>query len=341
MKSRTIKACVRLSLLATLALLPAAITGCSGAGEFEDPESVSDEAGPLDQSVLENALLNESQFESGGYELEGRAWLARDVALSFYVDADQNHMVSLLVRAGADAEPERTAPLEGETFAEFVARKGQGHERTLADVASAGPNVLLFDPEAAAPSNTNRLASISRNDYCPLSWFNSHCSLWAGWNHPKSHPSFPFSFRTTERTSYSAQSFPGVTGLMAVACADLGTVDFSIYGTNARFGTVAGTFTVTIYQGNAHMAWITGTYREEEYCKTRVLGICADYAFRVKFQTFTANATVSPWLGSEAHFCGTTTKNEDYYQGDWSCFDLAQCPAPCPPGDTSVYCTSR
>lgn len=336
MTRRVTNRCVRYSIFPLL-LIPALITGCSGAGDLDEAEAVATEGAPVDQAVLDNALLNESQFADGGYELEGRAWMNPEVAVSFYLDEEQNRIVSVLARAGADLVPEQTAPLEGETFAEFVTRQGQGHERAFEDVDSTAANVLLFDPEAPEFQSTNRLATFGRNDYCPTSWFDPICSQWAGYNAPV----FPLIWNLRDRTYSVTQSLTGVAGVLAAACADVGTIDFTLAATGPRWGSISGSVSLTLNQGVGHYAYTVGAFREEEYCKTRVLGICVDYAFRVKFQTFTATATMTPRAGAEGHFCGTMTKNDDYYQGDWSCYERRTCPVLCPPGDTNPQCAYR
>src|SRR5262245_12809560 len=105
MKNRSLHPYARVSIVPLLLLLPALAAGC--ATEVDDAEVVGSEAAPVDEGVLENALLHESQFAQAGYELEGRAWLSPEISLSFYVDAEQNHVFSTLMRAGADVKPDQ------------------------------------------------------------------------------------------------------------------------------------------------------------------------------------------------------------------------------------------
>ena len=331
MKTRSIRSSVR---FATIALfLPSLLGGCGDAGELGDPEAVAGESSPINQAVLENALLNEGQFAEGGYALEGRAWIAPELSLSFYVGQDQTRIVSWLMRAGVELEPSEFLPEEGESFEAFVARRGAGAEHALEDVASTGPNVLLFDPSAPEFQSTNRLTAVGRNDYCPRSWFDGQCRLWAGIDHPQFQ-----TWNLTDRTSSSSQSQTGLTGVMATGCADLGNVDFALSITNPRWGAIGGSFNVTVNQGNGFGNYAVAGWKQEEYCKTKVLGVCVDYAFRIKYQTFDARATLTPRSGAEGHYCGTFTKTPDRYVGDIACDRILTCPVQCPPGATHGAC---
>lgn len=321
----------RWSLLPLLGVL----SGCSGGDAGTAPESSTSAAQALDQAVLDNALLNEGQFAASGYELEGRAWVAPDVGLSFYVDHDGERVVSLLMRGGAETDPAAVTPENGETFAAFVARRGHGSERTVEGVGSSAPNVLLFDPSStAAPARTLRPETIGRNDFCPRSWFDSQCQLWTGY----ADRSFPLGWYVTDEQAPITEAQSNLTGAYAVACADVGTVDFTLKITNPRWGTVAGSVAVTLNQGMAQRNSVMGGWQQVEYCKTHVLGICVDHAYRAEYQTFTASASITPHSNSEAHFCGTMTANEDYYVGDTSCDVILTCPFACPPGSTNAAC---
>jgi hypothetical protein len=321
---------------AALALLvPVFVAGCSDAGETNDPDTIVSEASGLDQNVLDNALLNEGQFADAGYALEGRAWVTPDVSLSFYVDQEHSRMVTWLMRAGVELDPKEFLPEEGESFEDFVARKSAGTARAV-EVGSSGPNVLLFDPSAPEFENVNRLMTVGRNDHCPRAWFDSHCQLWAGINHAQFTR-----FKLTDRTASSTQSLAGVSGVMTTGCADLGSVDFSLSITNPRWGSVGGSFSATINQGNNFGNWSIAGWKQEEYCKTKVLGVCVDYAFRIKYQTFNASTTIRPASsGAEGHYCGAFTTNPDEYVGDIACERILTCPTQCPPGSTDPVCVN-
>jgi hypothetical protein len=330
--------CVRRSSVLGAVLLTLLVVACAAGSESDGAAPAASQAEPLDRNVLDNALLNESQFGEGGYTLEGRAWLAPDVGLSFYLDDTEHRFFSLLMRGGADVDEASIAPADGETFADYVARMSPGTALET-EVGSTGPNVLLFDPDqvkARDPSSL-RTEALGRNDYCPKSWFDAHCSDWVGWN----SPSFPLHWKLTDQVYSNTQAYSGVTGVVATACADVGTIDFSLTASSPRWGTIQGSTALTLNQGNAQENWTSGSYKEEEYCKTHVLGVCVDYAWRVKFQTFTASATLAPRSGAEGHFCGTMTQNPDYYQGDYTCETWKTCPYFCAPGDTTGYCTYR
>lgn len=335
MKARMKHWCVRLSIPALL-LAPEMMGGCASTDGNGGEPATAGEAASVDQSVLDNALLNESEFAANGYELEGRAWLARDVGLSFYVNQDGNHLFSLLMRGGADVDSTQYKPEDGEGFADFVARKSPGGERSV-EVGSTAKNVLLFDPANSPAAATVRPQTVGRNDYCPRSWFDAQCSDWTGFNSPQ----FPLTWYLTDRTTPVSEAQDNITGWVATACADVGTLDFSVQDSNFRWTPGPGSFAITLNQGNATKAWNASTWTEEHYCKTHVLGVCVDYAYRIKFLTFTANASISPRAGAEGHFCGTMTSNADYYQGDLNCETRLTCPGLCAPGATDGQCTYR
>lgn len=324
----------RFSLAGALLSLPALSVGCSAEVGEDGADSGATDAELLELSVLDNALLNEGQFAEAGFVLEGRAWVAPDVGLSFYVDQQQNRIYSLLMRGGTDSE--QPVAEDGESFAEFVARKGGGKE-LLVDVGSTGPNAVLFDAVegAAKLESINRLTAVGRNDYCPRAWFDNVCTQWAGLNVKLT---FPLTWKLTDLTAARTQSLGAVTGVVSTACADLGTIDYSLTLSNARWGTIPGSIALTLNQGNAQQAYAGSGWDEEEYCKTRVLGVCVDYEYRIKFQHFTASTRVSPRAGAEAHFCGKMAKNADYNQGDLSCYSILTCPTQCRPGTTDSLC---
>lgn len=338
MKKGRMDSFVRRSSVLGALLLPAMASACAADSQDGASEPSVGQAESVDRSVLDNALLNETQFAEAGYTLEGRAWLAPDVGLSFYVDDAQHRIFSLLMRGGAEVEEASIAPADGEAFPDYVVRMNQGTALEM-DVGSTGPNVLMFDSDTAKAHEASRLKTeaLGRNDYCPKSWFDTHCSDWVGWN----SPSFPLHWKLTDQVYSNTQSYAGVTGVVATACADVGTIDFSLTASSPRWGTIPGSIAITLNQGNAQENWTSGGYKEEEYCKTHVLGVCVDYAWRVKFQTFTATASMTPRSGAEGHFCGTMTQNPDYYQGDYTCETWKTCPYFCPPGDTTGYCTYR
>jgi hypothetical protein len=337
MNHRSFSVSRRFSGVACAVLLSGVAVACGAGSDAEAPQGAVTGRQPIEQSVLDNALLNESELAEIGFELEGRAWLAADVGLSFYVDQDENRIFSLIMRGGADVDAAAVAPAEGETFEQYVVRKGRTGELGP-DAGSTGPNVLLFDPKAAAARTANQLTTeaIGRNDYCPQAWFDAHCTQWTGW-YSDGPPRLVKTWKLTDLTTSNTQSAPNVVGALAVACADVGSLDFSLSVSSPRFGSVPGSVNLTVNQGVGQANWVTGSYREVEYCKTHVLGVCVDYAYRMQMQTFTATATVSPRVG-EAHFCGNMTFAGDYYVGDHHCDYTKICPAPCAPGTSFDFC---
>ena len=120
---------------------------------------------------------------------------------------------------------------------------------------------------------------------------------------------------------------------MAVACADKGNVTLKVTNSGAAFGPTTGSLEVTLNQGYAQVAYNIAGWKQEEYCKTKVLGICVDYAFRIKFAHFDSSIRTTPAANAEAMFCGKFSRRVDFYVGDFSCTTLA-CPIQCAPGDS-------
>ena len=121
---------------------------------------------------------------------------------------------------------------------------------------------------------------------------------------------------------------------MAVACADRGTSTLRVTNTGAAFGPTTGSMEVTLNQGFSQVAFNVAGWKQEEYCKTSVLGACVDYAFRIKLAHFDSAIRVTPSANAEVMFCGNFSKHADYYQGDIACQRILTCPRQCVPGDS-------
>jgi hypothetical protein len=292
----------------------------------------------VDRDALDNALLNEREMTEQGYTLEGRVWFQRDVQMSVYTDPAGARVGLMSMRAGSPETLADRSPTSDETFSAYVQRVAAGKtQRPLTELGSSGPNLAVFDAQAASSSadlGVKRSAVIGF-EACSSSWFNARCAEWAGLIAKGNKGSITGDWRLTDLRSSNTQSQNDVTGEMAVACSDKGTSTLRVTNTGAAFGPTTGSMEVTLNQGFAQVAFNVAGWKQEEYCKTKVLGVCVDYAFRVKLAHFDSTIRATPSANAEVHFCGKFSKLADYYQGDWACQDTLVCPLQCAPGNAS------
>ena len=313
--------------------------GCLGNPDDEGQDvDTTQVTSAVDSDALDNALLNEREMTAQGYTLEGRVWFQPDVQMSVYLDQAGGRMGLVTLRAGAAETLADRAPTSDETFGAYLQRVAAGKaQRPLTGLGSSGPNVALFDAPVARPDGTfaARQSAAVGFESCGSAWFNARCAEWAGISGNGNKGTITGEWRLLDLRSPNTQSQSDVTGEMAIACADRGTSTLKVTNTGAAFGVNAGSMEVTLNPGFAQVAFNIAGWKEEEYCLTRVLGICADYAFRIKLAHFDTVARVTPGANAEVMFCGKFSKHTDWYQGDWSCHDLLTCPVQCVPGKAS------
>lgn len=287
MLHRSIAACL-------IAGATAGLAGCA----FETGEEPRETAS-VDPEMLENALANQHALEEAGHHLVGRVWFAPDGYGELY-EAEGGETLALFFASSGSPEAVDPAliPLEGEALEDYVTRAARGRTpRYLADVATDGTNVLVFEPRAEPAANAADGVSSTRealtNEYCPKSQFDTLCAL--RWGYEGS---------TTQRanwivTDQSSMTFSAKgTSYNTTVCADRGSASLAVRPSGGAGITTVG---VTVPQGKWGMSFQAVSMGSHERCEGF---LCTDCKTVDTFKRSTIAVTATAQAGGNFHFCG-------------------------------------